>query len=172
MRKISSLLLIPIIVLCTFFVFNSPAIGLEEESFIATDGESYVFEYKWGSLGTLNDEFNQPRGLAVDASGNIWATDNINDRIIKFDSSGSYLLTIGAPGTGPGQLNAPQDVDVDSGGNIWVADYSNGRVQKLNSSGQQICQIAGLSQPVGVAVNRNTGNVYVSNLGTHNITKL
>ena len=145
---------------------------MEEESFIATDGESYVFDLKWGSLGTLNDEFNQPRGLAVDTSGNIWTTDNINDRITKFDPSGNYLLTIGAPGAGPGQLNAPQDVDVDSGGNIWVADYSNGRVQKLNSSGQQICQLAGLSGPVGVAVDRNSGNVYISNLGTHNIKKV
>ena len=165
MRKILSLLPIPIIALCAFFVFSSPAIGLyNTESFIAPDGESYVFGLKWGSLGNLNDEFNAPHGVAVDISGNIWVTDNVNDRIIKFDSSGNFLLTIGSTGAGPGQLNGPEGIDVDTAGNIWVADYSNGRVQKLNSLGQQLCQIAGLSGPEGVAVDRNTANVFISNI--------
>jgi len=175
MKKSFLLLFLLIIFICTFIGNISPVSAnsqIEPKSFIAPDGESYVFDLKWGSYGTLNDELSSPIDLAVDTSGNIWATDSGNNRIIKFDSSGNFLLTVGATGAGPGQLNAPQSVDVDSGGNIWVADYNNGRVQKLNSSGQQICQIAGLSQPVGVAVDRNTGNVFVSNNGTDNIIKL
>ncbi|MBI5192835.1 MAG: 6-bladed beta-propeller, partial [Nitrospirae bacterium] len=148
------------------------SMGPEPYSFIAPDGESYVFDLKWGSYGTLNDEFNQPHGVTVDQAGDIWVTDNVNDRIVKFDSSGNFLLTIGSTGTGPGQLNAPEGIDVDSAGNIWVADYSNGRVQKLNSLGQQICQVAGLSGPEGVAVDHNTGNVFISNIGTEYITKV
>ena len=136
MKKSFLLLFLLIIFICTFSGNISPVSAnsqIEPKSFIAPDGESYVFDLKWGSYGNLNDEFNEPRGISVDQSGNIWVADFNNARITKFDPSGNFLLTIGAGGTGPGQLNGPGDVDVDSTGNIWVADYYNHRVQKLNS---------------------------------------
>ncbi len=37
----------------------------------------------WGSEGTGNGQFKEPQGLTIDASGNVWVADTINDRVQK-----------------------------------------------------------------------------------------
>ncbi|MCK4732251.1 MAG: hypothetical protein KAT65_07315, partial [Methanophagales archaeon] len=48
--------------------------------------ERYNFISKWGSGGTGEGEFNEPAGIAVDSSGNVFVADRDNNRIQKFDS--------------------------------------------------------------------------------------
>jgi DNA-binding beta-propeller fold protein YncE len=43
-----------------------------------------VFVTKWGSLGSGNGQFRYPQGAAVDASGNIFVVDFLNNRVQKF----------------------------------------------------------------------------------------
>ena len=38
----------------------------------------------WGSIGQKNGQFNNPYGIAVDKSGNVYVVDNGNNRIQKF----------------------------------------------------------------------------------------
>ena len=75
----------------------------------------------------------QPEGVAVDASGNVFATDAYADVVIKFNSVGDYLGSFGGPGSGPGQFFNPMDVAVDNSGFIYVADRGNHRIQKFSS---------------------------------------
>jgi tripartite motif-containing protein 71 len=51
---------------------------------------------KWGSCGSGNGEFMWPKGVAVDASGNVYVADSENHRIQKFDSSGNFLAKWGS----------------------------------------------------------------------------
>ena len=93
------------------------------------------FISKFGSYGTGDGQFEDPTGLAFDATGNIYISDQYNHRIIKFDSSGIFVSQFGSYGTGDGQFNYPQGIAIDSTGNIFVADTYNHRIQKFDASG-------------------------------------
>jgi hypothetical protein len=43
--------------------------------------------------------------VATDGSGNVYLADTFNDRIQKFDASGTFLATWGSSGSGNGQFN-------------------------------------------------------------------
>jgi hypothetical protein len=49
-----------------------------------------------GSTGTGKGQFNVAAGIAIDSSGNIWVSDRGNNRLQKFNSSGTFQLGIGS----------------------------------------------------------------------------
>jgi DNA-binding beta-propeller fold protein YncE len=51
------------------------------------------FVSQFGKSGTGNGEFNEPVGLAIDDSGNIYVADTWNQRIQVFDPSFKFLRT-------------------------------------------------------------------------------
>ncbi len=84
----------------------------------------------WGIFGTNNGKFNDPCGIAVDRSNNVYVTDDSLNRVEKFGSNGNHLTQWGSSGSGPGQFSGPVSVAVDSTGNyIYVADGGNARIQ-------------------------------------------
>jgi hypothetical protein len=91
-----------------------------------------------GALTTFGSGAEQVagvEGLALDANGNVYATDVGNDRVQVYSSSGTFVRTIGSSGAGDGQFTYPAGIDVDSNGNVYVFDYSAQRVQKFASGG-------------------------------------
>ncbi|PZR76407.1 MAG: hypothetical protein DLM73_02655 [Chthoniobacterales bacterium] len=96
-----------------------------------------------GGKGTGRGQFDFPRGIAVDATGNILVADTNNGRIQKFSSTGQFLATIGRPGRGDGEFQEPNSIAFDSAGNLYVADVSNQRVQKLTATGFFLTQWKG-----------------------------
>ncbi len=83
-------------------------------------------------------QLNGPRGIAMDASGNLYVADSFNHRVAVFDPSGALLRSIGAKGSDDGQLNEPSGVAVDADGNVYVADTWNARVAKFGPDGAWI----------------------------------
>ena len=81
------------------------------------------------------DNFIIHDGVAVDSSGNVYVADTNNNRIQKFDSSGTFITKWGSSGTGDGQFEYPTGIAVDSSGNVYVADTDNHRIQKFDSNG-------------------------------------
>lgn len=86
-----------------------------------------------GSYGA--GELNGPRGMALDAAGNIYVADLFNHRVVIFDPNGAVLRSFGSKGNGDGQLYEPSGIAIDDDGNIFVADTWNARVAKFTSDG-------------------------------------
>jgi DNA-binding beta-propeller fold protein YncE len=90
--------------------------------------------------GTGPGQVEQPEGIAVDASGNIWVADTGNNRVEEFTSAGvfdnqmvgTYGCCYSAPNT---DLNAPQGLAFDSNGLLYVADANNNRIQVFQPTG-------------------------------------
>ena len=90
------------------------------------------FVTKWGSSGSGDGQFEVPFGVATDGSGNVYVADDVNDRMQKFDGSGTFLTKWGTSGSGDGQFNNPWGVATDGSGNVYVADAFNNRIQKFS----------------------------------------
>ena len=149
--------------------------GLNSIGYIVTTGG--VFITKWGTLGSTDGKLNNPNGVAVDSTGNVYVADSNNNRIQKFNSSGVFITKWGTLGSTDGKFNNPRGVAVDSTGNVYVADSNNNRIQKFNSSGVFITKwgTSGSTDgkfdyPKGVAVD-STGNVYVADVLNYRIQK-
>lgn len=94
--------------------------------------------------------------VRVDSEGNLWATDEGTNMIVKFNPAGRVLMVLGrraeaveerapapAAGTQPrpgwGSFNRPTDVAWDKAGNVFIADgYNNSRVVKVDKSGRWV----------------------------------
>jgi streptogramin lyase len=86
--------------------------------------------------------FNGPAGVVVAPNGDIWVADGHrggNNRIVKFDRNGNYLLQVGGGveslSGDPGKFNDPHDIKMDSRGRIVVADRGNNRIQIFDQQG-------------------------------------
>lgn len=86
-------------------------------------------------------EIDNPYGLAVDDSGNLYIA--TTDRIRKVNTKGIISTfagsTIGYSGDGGPATSAemynPEGVAVDASGNVYIADYLGNRIRKVNTSG-------------------------------------
>jgi DNA-binding beta-propeller fold protein YncE len=127
-----------------------------------------------GGKGTGKGQLNWPRGLAVDAKGNILVADTNNGRIQKFSPEGNFLSSFGTLGAGEGEFREPTGIAVDRKGNIYVADFLNQRVQKLKPEGTFIAEWKGPADgflgPRDIAIGPDN-SVYVVDEGHTRIVK-
>ena len=135
---------------------------------------------------------NTPRGVGVDAAGNVTVADTDNHRIRKITSAGvvTTLAGSGTPGFAEGtgaaaQFSAPYATAADAAGNVYVADSGNHRIRKISPAGV-VTTLAGtgtqgfqngtaaaaqFSNPNSVAVDA-AGNLYVTEDGYKAVRKL
>ena len=140
----------------------------------------------------------EPKGVAVDNSGNLYIADHQNFRVRKVDTSG-IMTTIAGNGAnntfGPdgvpatkSSVNGPGGVAVDAAGNVYIADMGNSQIRKVDTSGI-ITSVAGirargdfsgdggpavstrLNHPTGLAVD-TSGNLYIADSGNDRIRRV
>jgi hypothetical protein len=136
-----------------------------------------------------------PNGVALDAAGNLYISDGVNNRIRKVDASGiiTTVAGTGTPGfTGNGgaatsaQLDYPFGITVTGAGEIYFADLGNSRVRKIDVNGI-ITHIGGNGNssysgdngaatsagmyPVGMEVDAN-GDVLIADEGNYRVRKI
>jgi len=126
-------------------------------TFAGKGGPGY---YGDGGPATLAQVSN-PEGLAVDASGDLFIADTVNDAI-RMVSPGGTISTVAGNGSnnlagggfagdgGPAtsaELDAPEGVAVDASGNLYIADSQNYRIREVSGSSGIIATIAGVGDP-------------------------
>jgi DNA-binding beta-propeller fold protein YncE len=104
----------------------------------------------------------EPRGIAVDRSGNVILSDRDGDRLLVFAPDWEFLYAVGGFGDDPQSFEDPEGVAVTRH-RIFVADSMNGRVSVLDALGTFIAvwELPGGGMPVAVATDRH-GNLFVA----------
>jgi sugar lactone lactonase YvrE len=87
----------------------------------------------WGSYGSEPGQFNQPLGITVDPTGNVYVADTYNHRIQVFSNDGAFLAQWGSYGMAPGQFSRPSAIKAGPDGRIYVSDTWNNRIQVFGS---------------------------------------
>lgn len=139
---------------------------------IAGTGESGFAD---GILATA--KFNGPRGICLDASGNIYVADYFNYRVRKISSDG-IVSTFAGNGiygyvdgfSGKSSFKAPCDVALGPDGALYVSDNLDSRIRKITSvslksfssvqnwpSSNQIIAISGTSLQENIKVTASEG---------------
>lgn len=154
--------------------FNSPAsvtVGSDGTIYVADSfnhtirkvtpaGVVATFVGKPGVSGYVNGagilaQFNSPRGIAIDAAGNLYVADRYNHLIRKVTPGGTVSKFAGiqtAGGTdGAGdtvaQFNQPMGVTIDltvgAEGTLYVADYGGHKIRSIDIFTQVVATVAG-----------------------------
>ncbi|MBF8306025.1 MAG: repeat containing protein, partial [Acidobacteria bacterium] len=135
-------------------------------------------------------------GVAVDSSGNVYASDRRNDMVVKIAPSGVLRVVAGnglqgfsgdgGPATSA-SLNSPRRLTVDAAGNLYIADAQNNRIRRVSPDGIINTVVgngnggfsgdggpalsASLSVPRSVAVDA-AGNLYIADGDNHRIRRV
>lgn len=148
---------------------------------ITPAGETNTFAGN-GTVGSrdftgISASFNYPRGIAIDASSNLYIGDVDNNRVRKINPSGRVSTLAGSStigdvnGTGLSALfYHPSELAVDASGTVYLADRSNAKIKKISRTGVVTTfaenQPGNPSQnyyyPSGIVVDPSN-NVYVAN---------
>lgn len=108
------------------------------------------------SVPATTSHLNEPNGIAIDKSGNIYIADVMDNAIRKVDSSTGIINTVAGTlgilnkaylGDG-GQataafLDEPTGVALDDTGNIYISDFHNNVIRKVTISTGIITTVAG-----------------------------
>ncbi len=159
-------------------------------------GEVTTLAGSAGVTGTANGTgsaalFNEPIGVAVDSSGNVYVGDHGNHLVRKITSGGIVTTLAGSGsagglnGTGTGaSFYGPNGVAVDSTGNVYVAD---GVLIRVISPGGVVSTLAGsgsagsangtgaaasFNGAEGIAVNFSGKTVFVADEGNELIREI
>ncbi len=101
--------------------------------------------------------FNQPRGVAVDSSGNVYIADTGSSTIRRITADGQVTTIAGVAGEhafadgirGAARFHEPEGIALDGQGRLVVADTGNSSIRLINTDGS-VTTIAG-NNPAGGA---------------------
>ncbi len=140
-----------------------------------------------GAAGTADGagtaaRFDEPRGIAIDATGTLYVADYDNHLIRRISPGGVVTTLAGkadvqgaADGSGTGaSFRGPMGIAVDAAGVVYVADTGNRSIRKITADGVvTTLSLSGarLSEPRGIAVD-GAGVLYVADYASHTVRSI
>ena len=111
----------------------------------------------------VNSGLNNPLGIAIDASGNIFVA-NLNASTVSKITSNGTVTTFAT-------VTSPKGLAFDASGNLYVSSYgASGSIVKIASNGTTSTFASSVTNPTGLAFDAS-GNLYVSSYTTSTIYK-
>jgi sugar lactone lactonase YvrE len=128
--------------------------------FVANFGVNSITKYDANGNGSAftGAFINGPNGVALDVSGNLYATTNDNT-IEKFAPNGTDLGVFASTG-----LNLALGLAFDRNGNLYAANFGTNTVEVFTPTGTDLGVFANVIRPTGLAFDAS-GNLYVANFG-------
>jgi sugar lactone lactonase YvrE len=114
---------------------------------IAVVAGNGLFGYAGDGGAAASAHLSAPWSVAVDASGNLYIGDTMNQRVRKVATDGTISTVAGNGITGysgdgcegaRAQLNTPWSVAVDSKGAIYISDWGNNAVRMLTTEAAEV----------------------------------
>ncbi len=122
-------------------------------------------EFTWGSLGTTNNYFTTPLGIAVDNTGLVYVAD-WTQRIQIFNPNGSFVTVMGQAKTSPYAIPY-YDLLVDASKNVFSLDSNT--IYKVDANGNTTLAFGGFGYTAGkmtfaysMAFNATQNLIYVT----------
>jgi len=120
------------------------------------DGELLMSLGKAGVAGDGMDEFDQPSDVLISPNGDIFVADGHggegNNRIMKFNSDGDFIMTWGSTGKEDGEFRDPHALAMDSTGRLFVGDRANSRIQIFQQDGTHLETWTQFGAPSGLFI--------------------
>jgi streptogramin lyase len=117
---------------------------------------------------------NDPLGLAIDSSGDVWTT-NTNggaNSLSEFSPVGVAISNTG--GFTGGGLYTPYGIAIDSTGKVWVVNSGNNTLSEFNPSGTPDSATAfsggGLASPTNICIDAG-GDLWIANGFANNVSE-
>ena len=118
-----------------------------------------------GEEGSDRNHFTSPSDVAIAQNGDIFVADGHgatgNNRVVKFNSRGEFLMSWGQTGYGPGEFRTLHAIDIDPNGRVFVGDRSNSRIQIFDQQGNHITTWTQFGRPSGIAFGPD-GRIFVA----------
>ncbi len=126
-------------------------------------------------------ELNNPEGVAVDSTGNVYIADSANNVIRVVSTSGTITTFAGnniagyEGDTGPAnqaELNVPCGIAIDSSNNVYIADSDNNVIRIVTNNVINTVGLTGayLNHPDGVAVDA-AGDIFVADTDNERVVE-
>lgn len=147
-----------------------------------------------GNGALLSASFNNPGGIAINSSGNLYVADLLNNMIREVNFGSQQVTTIAGNSDTTADVNGPDStalfyyptsVVTDATGNIYVAEYVTNVIRKISTNGtvttfagsgkagwvDSTGTTAGFNGPSGLAIDK-AGNLYVADTYNNAIRKI
>jgi DNA-binding beta-propeller fold protein YncE len=123
---------------------------------VTQGGSTYVATGPAGLVTNLVTGLSNPRGVAVDGSGNVYFIES--GELMEWTAASGNLSYLACC------FDNSSGLAVDGAGNVYVADAGNNAIEECLAMGGVNTLVTGLNNPTGVAVD-GAGNVYFSDTG-------
>jgi sugar lactone lactonase YvrE len=134
-------------------------------------GTSAPNDFTIAISATAGGTLATPYGIAIDASGDAWVTNETGSAVSELSASGGLLASPTATG-----LAGAQGVAVDRSGNVWVANTAGNSVVKFTLTSGSVTATnsytaGGVTAPTAIALDSG-GNAFITNFNGNSVTGL
>lgn len=140
-----------------------------------TGEEEYVGEFS--RYGSEPGQLIWPAGIAIDAQGQVYVTDEWLNRVSVFDSKGNFLSCWNIVQGGDSETNGSAGIAIDANNVLYITDGRSHKVRKFTTDGTFLGSWGSLgsgpnelNSPWGIAVD-DEGYVYVADFNNHRVQK-